>query len=184
LDKRPGLSTPEKRRLSMSDLSVKNMKEAFAGESQANRRYLAFAKKAEDDGFPNVARLFRAVAESETIHAMNHLKAMKSIKSTAENLESSLKGETDEFTAMYPMFIDQAKRDANNDALRTFFWANEAEKTHGEFYERALESVKKGKDLGIKDLYICSVCGYTIEGEPPAKCPNCGEGKEKFVLMK
>jgi rubrerythrin len=167
----------------MTELSKKNMQEAFAGESQANRRYLAFAKKAEEEGFKNVARLFRAVAESETIHAMNHLKAMGGIKSTLENLEGSLKGEQDEFTSMYPMFMDQAKRDVNNAALNTFFWANEAEKTHGEFYEKALDSLKGGKDVELKDLYICSVCGYTVEGSPPDKCPTCGKGKDKFYLV-
>jgi rubrerythrin len=167
----------------MTELSKKNMQEAFAGESQANRRYLAFAKKAEEEGFKNVARLFRAVAESETIHAMNHLKAMGGIKSTLENLEGSLKGEQDEFTSMYPMFMDQAKRDVNNAALNTFFWANEAEKTHGEFYEKAVDSLKGGKDVELKDLYICSVCGYTVEGSPPDKCPTCGKGKDKFHLV-
>ena len=164
----------------MTDQTIKNVWEAFAGESQANRRYLAFAKKAADEGFPNIARLFRAVAESETIHANNHLQALKGVKSTAENLESALRGEADEYTSMYPMFMDQAKRDANNDALKSFFWANEAEKTHARFYERALDVNKKGEDLELKDLHICSVCGYTVEGDPPEKCPTCGQGKDKF----
>ncbi len=164
----------------MADQSTKNLKEAFAGESQANRRYLAFAKKAEEDGFPNIARLFRTVAESETIHALNHLTAMGGIQSTVENVEEAWQGEKDESTGMYPMFIDQARRDANNDALNSFFWANEAEKVHGEFYERALEAVKGGEDLELKDLHNCSLCGYTVEGEPPEKCPACGKGKDMF----
>lgn len=167
----------------MTDQTIKNMWEAFAGESQANRRYLLFAKKAADEGLPNIARLFRAVAESETIHANNHLEALKGVKSTAENLESALTGEADEFTSIYPMFMDQAKRDANNEALKSFFWANEAEKTHGRFYERALDVNKQGEDLALKELHICSICGYTVEGAPPDKCPTCGQSKDKFKLV-
>ena len=167
----------------MADQSTKNLKEAFAGESQANRRYLAYAQVAAEEGFPNVARLFRTVAESETIHAHNHLKALEGIKSTLENVEEAWRGEKDEYTAMYPMFIDQAKRDGNNDALKTFFWANEAEKTHGDFYEQAIETLKQGKDVELKELYICTVCGYTVEGTPPDKCPNCGEAKDKFTVV-
>ena len=168
----------------MSNQSLKNLREAFSGESQANRRYLAFAKKAEEEGFMNIARLFRTAAESETIHAHNHLKAMGGIRSTRENLEEAWKGEKDEYTSMYPMFMDQAKRDANNGALRSFFWANEAEKVHGDFYERAAEVIKEGKDIELKDMYVCSVCGYTVEGTPPEKCPVCGKGKEEFKLIK
>ena len=167
----------------MSDQSKRNLKEAFAGESQANRRYLAFAKRAEEDGFPNIARLFRAIAESETIHAFNHLKAMGGIRSTEENVEEAWQGEKDEYTGMYPMFMDQAKRDGNNDALSSFFWANEAEKVHGDFYEKALGALKGKQDLALKELYICSVCGYTVEGEPPDKCPACGKGKEMFKAV-
>ena len=97
-----------------------------------------------------------------------------------ENVEEAWQGEKDEYTSMYPMFIDQAKRDSNNAALKTFFWANEAEKTHGDFYERALKALKQKNDLELKDLHICTVCGYTVEGAPPEKCPTCGEGREKF----
>jgi rubrerythrin len=164
----------------MADQSTRNLKEAFAGESQANRRYLAFAKKAEEDGFPNIAKLFRTVAESETIHALNHLRAFGGIQSTAENVKEAWQGEKDEYSGMYPMFIDQAKRDANNDALNSFFWANEAEKVHGEIYEKALAAVEGGKDIDLGDLHICSICGYTVEGEPPEKCPACGKGKDMF----
>ena len=168
----------------MSDQSTKNLAEAFAGESQANRRYLAFAEKAEEDGFPNIARLFRAVAESETIHAINHLKAMSGIKSTLENVEEALQGEKDEVSGMYPMFMDQAKRDSNNDALTSFYWANEAEIEHGDFFEKAVNTLKDGDDLELGDVYICSVCGYTVEGEPPEKCPTCNLPKDKFDLVK
>ena len=167
----------------MSNQSIKNLKEAFAGESQANRRYSTFAKKAEQDGFPNIARLFRAASESEAVHAYNHLKAMDGIKSTLENAEEAWKGEKDEYTEMYPMFMDQAKRDTNNDALKSFFWANEAEKKHGDFYEKAIGSLKEGKDLPLNDMYVCSVCGYTVEGTPPDKCPVCGQSKENFKVV-
>ncbi|MFC1862524.1 rubrerythrin family protein [Thermodesulfobacteriota bacterium] len=167
----------------MPEQSIKNLMEAFAGESQANRRYLVFAQKAEEEGFKNIARLFRAAAESETIHAHNHLRAMDGVKSTLENAEEAWQGEKDEFTAMYPMFMDQAKRDANNEALQSFFWANEAEKAHGEFYERAIEVLKQGKDLKLNEVYVCDVCGFTIEGAPPEKCPTCGKGKEHFKAV-
>lgn len=171
---------PTKGGRTMTDQTKKNLQEAFAGESQANRRYLAFAKQAEQDGFPNVARLFRAVAESETIHAHNHLRAMGGIRSTRENVEEAWHGEKEEYTSMYPMFMDQAKRDGSNVALSSFYWANEAEKTHGNFYEKALETTQQSKDLELGDLYICSTCGYTVEGSVPDKCPVCGKGKEQF----
>ena len=167
----------------MTTQSVKNMLDAFIGEAQANRRYLAYAAKAREEGYPHLARLFRAIAESETIHAINHLKAAGEVKSTIENLEAALKGETQEFTSMYPMFMDQAKRDADNAALKTFFWANEAEKVHGGFYERGLGTLREGKDLVLEDLHICTVCGYTVEGYPPDKCPVCGEKRDKFKLV-
>ena len=164
----------------MADQTLKNLKEAFAGESQANRRYIAFAQKAEEEGFKNLARLFRAVAESETIHAINHLKCMDVIKSSIENVEDAFKGETDECTSMYPMFIDQAKRDTNNDAFKSFFWANEAERVHADFYEKAMAALKQGQDVQVGDIRVCSVCGNTVEGEVPDKCPVCGEGRDKY----
>ncbi|UCH82069.1 MAG: rubrerythrin family protein [Nitrospiraceae bacterium] len=167
----------------MGDQTLKNLKEAFAGESQANRRYLAFAVKAEEEGFTNLARMFRAIARSETIHAHNHLKNLGAVKSSLENVEEAYQGETDEFSSMYPMFMDQAKRDTNNDALKSFFWANEAEKIHADFFDKALKTLKEGNDVQVADLHICSVCGYTVEGEPPAKCPLCGAGKEAFETI-
>ncbi len=164
----------------MADQTLKNLQEAFAGESQANRRYLAFAVKAEEEGFTNLARMFRAIARSETIHAHNHLKNMGEVKSSLENVEAAHQGETDEFTSMYPMFMDQAKRDTNNNALKSFFWANEAEKIHADFFDKAMTSLKEGQDVQVDNLHICSVCGNTFEGEPPEKCPICGAGKEAF----
>ena len=164
----------------MSDQTTKNLKAAFAGESQANRRYLAYAQKAEEEGFRNLARLFRAVAESETVHAVNHLKCMNGVGSSLENVEEAFRGETDEFTSMYPMFMDQAKRDTNNDALKSFFWANEAEKVHADFYDKSLDALRQGKDIEIGELHVCAVCGNTIEGAVPEKCPVCGESGDRF----
>ena len=158
----------------------KNLLAAFAGESQANRKYLAFAKKAESEGFPGVAHLFRAAAASETVHAHNHLRSLDGIKSTEENLKEAIGGEFYEFTEMYPEFIDDAEAEGHSRAERSFKYANEVEKVHHKLYEKALKSVEKGKDLEKTNIYICSVCGYTHEGDPPDKCPVCGAAKKAF----
>ncbi len=155
----------------------KGLAEAFAGESQANRKYLAFAKKAAEEGYTQVARLFRAAAEAETVHAHNHLKAMGGIKSTKENLEAAIKGETYEFESMYPPFIADAKVEGHKDAERSFMWANEVEKIHARLYKEALENLGKNKEV---DYYVCGLCGNTVEGEPPDTCPICGTGKKMF----
>ncbi|AGK61549.1 Rubrerythrin [Archaeoglobus sulfaticallidus PM70-1] len=160
--------------------SEKNLEAAFAGESMANRRYLAFAEKAEKEGFKNVARIFRTAAESETIHAINHLKVMGGIKETLENLKVAFEGETYEKEEMYPKFIEEAKKEGNKQAERTFTWAIEAEKVHAELYKRAIAAVEQGKDVEVGDLYICEVCGFTVEGEVPEKCPVCGAKADKF----
>jgi rubrerythrin len=160
--------------------SEENLLAAFAGESQANRKYLAFAKKAEQDGFPGVAHLFRAAAAAETIHAHNHLRTLGGIKSTTENLKEAIGGEFYEFTEMYPEFIKDAEKESNSGAKRTFNYANDVEKIHHKLYEKALKAVENGKDLEQKDMYICSVCGYTHEGVPPDKCPICGAAKKTF----
>jgi len=165
----------------MSDQTNKNLKVAFAGECQAFRRYLAYAKKAEEEGLPNMARLFRVIAEAEIIHANKHLEALREVKSTLENTESALKGESEEATGMYPMFVYQAKRDSDNDALNSFFYAQEAESTHFNLFEKALLALKEGKDPEVGELWICKVCGYTVEGQPPEKCYTCGEGREAFI---
>ncbi|MFX1401611.1 MAG: rubrerythrin family protein, partial [Promethearchaeota archaeon] len=153
---------------------------AFAGESQANRKYLAFAKKAEQEGYPGVALLFKAAAAAETVHAHNHLRALGGIKSTIENLKEAIGGEFYEFTKMYPEFIDAAKSEEIKDAERSFNYANEVEKVHHKLYEKALELVEAGKDLNVDEMYVCSVCGYTHEGSPPEKCPVCGAAKKAF----
>jgi rubrerythrin len=160
--------------------SEENLMAAFAGESQANRKYLAFAEKADKDGFPQVAKLFRAAAAAETVHAHSHLRVLGGIKSTKENLQAAVEGEHHEFTKMYPEFIEEAKAEENKGANRTFTYANEVEKIHHKLYESALKAVDDGKDLEKNDIYICPVCGYTHEGEPPDKCPVCGAVKKVF----
>ncbi|MFX0038482.1 MAG: rubrerythrin family protein [Promethearchaeota archaeon] len=156
------------------------LKEAFAGESQANRKYLAFAQQADKEGFPQIAKIFRAAAAAETVHAHNHLRALGGIKSTKENIRAAVEGEHYEFTKMYPEFLEAAKNEGNKEAERTFNYANEVEKVHHKLYNAALESIEKGKDLEKNDVYICPVCGYTHEGNPPDKCPVCGAAKKVF----
>ncbi|MFQ5888322.1 MAG: rubrerythrin family protein [Candidatus Hydrothermarchaeales archaeon] len=157
-----------------------NLKEAFAGESQANRRYTAFAKKADAEGFPNVARLFRAAAASETHHALKHLNVLGEVKSTAENLKAAVEGETFEHSDMYPKFIATAEEEGKTPAKISFFAANEAEKVHAELYSKAIEAVESGSDIEAKDYYVCQVCGFTVEGEAPDTCPVCRNPKEVF----
>lgn len=158
----------------------KNLKEAFAGESQANRKYLAFAKKAEEEGYLNAAKLFKAAAEAETIHAFNHLKALNGIKSTAENLQEGINGETYEFEDMYPPMLEEAKKEGRTDAQRAFHLANEAEKVHAKLYKDALDNLEKEKNEAI-DYYLCPVCGYIEKNSTPEKCPICGVKGEKFI---
>ncbi len=160
--------------------SEDDLKAAFAGESQANRRYLAFAKKADSDGFPNTAVLFRAAAAAETVHAHNHLRQLKGVKSTAENLKEAVAGEHYELSKMYPEFIEDAKSDSNKGAETSFNAALAAEKIHHKLYEEALNSVESGKDRGAKDIFVCSICGMTFEGTAPDKCPVCGASKDKI----
>ncbi len=159
-----------------------NLKEAFAGESQANRKYLAFARKAEQEGFANVARLFRTTAEAETIHALAHLAAMDGIGSTAENLRAAAAGETYEYTEMYPPMLQQAIVDDHR-AKRMFGYATKAEAVHAKLYQMALEAVAQGKDLTETAFYLCPICGHIEPGAPPASCPICGAKAEKFVQV-
>lgn len=160
--------------------SQKNLQAAFAGESQANRTYLAFAKKADEEGNPGVAQLFRAAAAAETVHAHNHLNVLQKVKSTLENLQEAYNGEHHEFTEMYPEFIETSKKEGDNDAFRTFHYANEVEKVHGELYQKAIDSIKAGKDIPQQDYYVCPRCGYTAESAAPDKCPVCGAEKDLF----
>ncbi len=151
--------------------------EAFAGESQANRKYLAFAKQAEKEGYHQVAKLFRAAAEAETVHAHAHLRTAGGIKTTAENLQAAIAGETHEFEHMYPEMIAAAKAEGNKAAERSFTFANEVEKVHAWLYKKALANLDKQEDV---DYYVCSVCGYTCENKPPDKCPVCNSGAKAF----
>ena len=157
-----------------------NLQEAFAGESQANRRYLAFAKQAEKEGYPQVAKLFKAAAEAETVHAHAHLRALGAVGTTAENLKDAVSGETHEYKEMYPAMIAAAKEEGNKSAERSFTYANEVEKIHAGLYQKALDNLD---NLEEADYYVCSVCGYTCENEPPDNCPVCKAKKESFIKV-
>ena len=154
-----------------------NLKEAFAGESQANRKYLAFAKKAEKEGFFQVARLFRAAAYAETVHAHNHLKVMKGINSTEDNLKEAIEGEVHEFKEMYPKMIDTAKEEKNDAAVWTFDVANKVEEIHAGLYENALQNLGNNVE---SIYYVCNYCGNTVEKEAPSICPICGAPEKEF----
>jgi rubrerythrin len=157
--------------------SEENLKEAFAGESQANRKYLAFAKKADQEGYKQVAKLFRAAAEAETVHAHAHLRVAGGVKSTKENLDEALNGESFEFQQMYPKMIEDAKAEGNKPATMTFDYANQVEKIHADLYKKAIDNLGKNQET---DYSVCQVCGMTVEGEGPDKCPVCGAPKSSF----
>jgi rubrerythrin len=156
-----------------------NLKQAFAGESQANRRYLAFAKKAESEGYPMIAKIFRAAAEGETVHAHAHLRAMGGVKSTQENLGEAIKGESFEFKQMYPEYVKQAGEENAKEALTSFQNAMAVEQVHYSLYLEALDAVQAGKDRTSTKVFVCSVCGNTVVDEAPEKCPVCGAAKDK-----
>lgn len=158
--------------------SEEALKEAFAGESQANRKYLAFAAKADQEGFPQAARLFRAAAEAETVHAHAHLRALKGVRSTRENLAEAMSGEIHEFKSMYPEMIAAARAEGHKEAERSFVFANEVEKIHAGLYERMLASL--GSDTEPCAYMVCPVCGYTVEKEAPETCPVCGAKGKMF----
>jgi rubrerythrin len=158
--------------------SVEYLMEAFAGESQANRRYLAFAKKADDEGYPQAARMFRAAAAAETVHAHSHLRAAGGIHDTPANLKEAIAGETHEFKNMYPEMIQAAKVEGNTAAERSFNFANEVEKVHANLYKGVLDNLGSAKE--DYPYYVCPVCGFTSEREAPATCPVCGAKGEMF----
>jgi rubrerythrin len=157
-----------------------NLQKAFAGESQANRKYLFFAEKAEEEGQKQIARLFRATAEAETVHARNHLRVLQGIKSTKDNLSAAISGEHHEFTQMYPGFIKEAEGENQNSAKRSFDLANQVEKTHHGLFETALGNLNQGKAMPDKPFFVCQVCGHTVEGSAPDKCPVCGALAKMF----
>ena len=157
-----------------------NLQAAFAGESQANRRYLFFAEKAEKEGYSQIARLFRAAAEAETVHAHNHFEVMGGIGSTRDNLTAGVMGEHYEFTRMYPGFIEQAKSENNRRAEISFTHANKVEEIHHGLYQEALKVLKDGQKLKDEPYFVCQVCGNTVAGEALEKCPVCGAPRSKF----
>jgi len=159
-----------------------NLKEAFAGESQANQKYRAFAKKAEHDGFPNIAKLFKTAAEAERIHAEGHLGALDGIGTTVENIKAAIGGETYEYTEMYPPMLDQAEKDAHK-AKRMFKYAVDAEDVHAQLYKLALAAAEAGKDLEETEFYLCPVCGHIEFGKPKDNCPICGTLASKYVKV-
>jgi rubrerythrin len=157
-----------------------NLKNAFAGESQAHMRYLIFAKRAEAEGFPNIARLFRAISYAEQVHATNHFDVLGMIRGSSDNLQVAIDGETYEINEMYPAFNAVARLQEEKGAMQTFNAALQAEKIHANMYQKAKQAVGTSKDIQLAAVYICDVCGYTVEGEAPSRCPICGASKEKF----
>ena len=164
----------------MHKMTQDNLRSAFAGESQAHMRYLIFADLAKKEGKPNIARLFRAIAYAEEVHASNHLKELNGIGKTVENLETAISGETFEVEEMYPAYNDVAKLQGEKGAEKSTHYALEAEKIHAQLYKKAKESAQKNEDVELKKVYICPVCGYTVEGEAPEFCPICGAKKDVF----
>ena len=161
-------------------MTKNNLQNAFAGESQAHMKYLIFAEVAENEGYKNVARIFRAAAYAEQIHATNHLKVLGQVGKTENNIQAAIGGETFEVDEMYPSYIAVAELQKEENAKKSFKRAMEAEKIHADLYKKALDAVKQGKDVTVGKIFVCSVCGYTVEGEAPDKCPLCGAGKDKF----
>lgn len=164
----------------MREMTKEFLKSAFAGESQAHMKYILFADKAEQEGYPNVARLFRAIAYAERVHAMNHLNALGGIGNTVANLETGLQGETFEIQEMYPAYKAVAELQNETKAARSMGWAEEAEKIHAELYGNAKATVASGKDIELGTVYICPVCGYTTVDHVPDRCPLCNVPGEKF----
>ena len=163
-------------------ITENNLKEAFAGESQANQKYRAFARQAEKDGLPNIARLFRTAAEAERIHAEGHLSALGGIGSTVDNLQAAIAGETSEYTQMYPPMLEQAETE-NHKAKRMFGYAVKAEEVHARLYKLALDAARQGKDLSVGEIYLCPVCGHIEFGKAPDSCPICGTKGSKFIQV-
>jgi rubrerythrin len=159
----------------------KNLADAFAGESQANRKYLAFARQADSDGYPQVARLFRGAAHAETVHALAHLRALGGIKTTADNLSAAVEGEGFEFQQMYPPYLQQAHDEGDKPAEISFRNALAVEEIHYQLYSDALQAVKAGSDLADRRVYVCEICGNTVYDEVPERCPVCGVPGDKFT---
>jgi rubrerythrin len=159
--------------------TMENLRTAFAGESQANRKYLAYARKAQTEGLPQIARLFRAAAEAETIHALGHFQNLDSVRTTLQNLEDAIAGETYELTKMYPPMVDQAEKEGHK-GKGMLGLANKAEQVHARLFQQALDALKSGADLSTMDVYVCPFCGDIEFGKAPEKCPLCGASGAKF----
>jgi len=164
----------------MRKMTEESLRAAFAGESQAHMKYRSFAEKAEEEGYPNIARLFRAISFAEQVHAANHFKALGDLGSSGDNLEAAIGGETYEVEEMYPAYDAIAKLQEEKRAQTSIHYALEAEKIHAAMYRKAKQAVESGKDADIGQIYICGVCGHTGEGEPPDRCPVCGAVKDRF----
>ena len=164
----------------MRKMTEDNLKSAFAGESQAHMRYLIFANKAEQEGFPNVARLFRAIAYAEQLHATNHYNVLSLVHETADNLQAAINGETFEVNEMYPAYKAVAELQEEKGAQRSTNAALQAEKVHAAMYQKAMQGVERREDIALGPVFICAACGYTLEGSAPDRCPICGASKEKF----
>ncbi len=160
--------------------TIENAKAAYAGESQANRKYLAFSEKAAEEGFRNIATLFKAASEAEAIHAKKLLKVLGVTGTTQDNLAQSIAGETHEFTEMYPGFIREAEAEKKTDAVLAFTYAMKAEQVHAKLYEKALSLLKSGSDMGREKIFLCPVCGNIETGKAPDKCPICGVFGKQF----
>ena len=160
-----------------------DLKNAFAGESQANRRYLAFARKAEEEGYPQIGKLFRATAEAETVHALNHIRIIGEVRTTAENLNAAISGESFEFEQMYPKYIMDAEQEKDQQAVWSFRVAGQVEEVHANLLAKVVKTLKEGKQLPKTEYYVCNVCGNTVENVPPEKCPICGSPKTKFYKV-
>lgn len=167
----------------MRKMTHSNLEAAFAGESQAHMKYLIFSARAEQEGLPNVARLFRAIAYAEQVHATNHFKALGYLGKTAENLGAAIGGETYEVEEMYPAFLAVAELQGEKSAVRSNNWALEAEKIHADMYGKAKAAAESGDDVRLGQVYVCSLCGWTGEGEPPDECPLCKASRDKFVIF-
>ena len=165
----------------MKKMTEENLKNAFAGESQAHMKYMAFADKAEKENLLNVARLFKANSFAEQVHATNHLRTLSGIGNTSENIKEAIEGETFEVEEMYPAYVCVAQEQEEKGAETMTKWALEAEKVHAELYKMALDSVESGQDMEAQPIHVCQVCGFTLEGEAPDICPVCGSPKEKFT---
>jgi rubrerythrin len=163
--------------------TIENLKAAFAGESQANRKYLAFAKRAQDEGNINLAKLFRAAAEGETVHALSHLAAVKEVKNSKANIEAAIAGETYEIDTMYPGFLAEAEKENQAEAKTSFNRALAVEKIHQDLFSKALEKIENGDDPEDGEYFVCQVCGYPVLSNVPDNCPICGAPRDKFKIV-